>query len=134
MLSLGGNQLSGEIPRQLGNLTKLEWLSLAGNRLTGEIPRELGSLANVTASYLAGNEFTGCIPEGMRDVENSDLGALGILFCDELPEPPDSGNAGLLPPPPEGAGTLAPLALLALLLSACAGARRAVRGRRAPAP
>ena len=40
-LRLNDNQLSGEIPTELGNLSNLEWLSLRGNRITGCLPRDL---------------------------------------------------------------------------------------------
>ena len=43
-LALDNNDLTGEIPRELGSLTNLEYLTLNNNDLTGEIPRELGSL------------------------------------------------------------------------------------------
>ena len=46
--ALAGNQLTGEIPAELGNLTSLIWLDLYSNQLTGEIPAELGSLSNLT--------------------------------------------------------------------------------------
>ena len=38
-LILSQNQLSGEVPPELGRLTDLEWLSLWGNQLEGEISR-----------------------------------------------------------------------------------------------
>lgn len=47
-LSLVRNNLTGEIPGELGNLTALGGsLSLFGNNLTGEIPGELGNLTNL---------------------------------------------------------------------------------------
>ena len=80
-LALGGNQLSGPIPSWLGNLTNLEVLSLAGNRLSGEIPAELGSLTNLELLYLSGNRISGCVPAVWRNVEENDLGSLGLPFC-----------------------------------------------------
>ena len=47
-LSLSENQLTGEIPAELGNLFNLQELSLNENQLTGEIPPELGGLSNLT--------------------------------------------------------------------------------------
>ena len=55
-----GNQLTGEIPAELGSLTNLKRLYLNSNQLTGEIPAELGDLAwNGCGSD---NQLTGEIP------------------------------------------------------------------------
>jgi Leucine-rich repeat (LRR) protein len=43
-LSLYNNQLTGEIPKEIGNLTNLLYLSLYNNQLTGEIPKEVKDL------------------------------------------------------------------------------------------
>ena len=51
-LDLYLNQLTGEIPAELGSLTNLRHLVLEGNQLTGEIPAELGSLAKLTELQL----------------------------------------------------------------------------------
>ena len=65
----------------MGDLALLEHLFLRDNMLTGEIPSELEELSNLAHLYLEGNGFTGCIPPGLRDVENSDLGLLGLAYC-----------------------------------------------------
>ena len=39
-IALGRNNLTGELPRELGNLSKLEVLSLNDNNLSGPIPGE----------------------------------------------------------------------------------------------
>lgn len=115
-LTLGGNRLSGELPEELGNLPFLFVLSLPDNRLTGPIPSELGDLSSLQeldlrsnslsgripdrladledlgVLYLAGNDFTGCIPEELGDIEISDVGDLGLPYCDDTviePPPPD---------------------------------------------
>ena len=46
-LRLDGNQLSGSIPSELGNLAYLQELWLHDNQLSGSIPSELGNLANL---------------------------------------------------------------------------------------
>ena len=61
-LFLRDNQLSGEIPAELGSLANLTGLSLSVNRLTGTIPADLGSLSNLTGLYLHENQLTGPIP------------------------------------------------------------------------
>ncbi len=86
VLFLGGNQLTGEIPAQLGNLTKLEWVSLNQNQLTGEIPPELGSLANLERLRLYNNQLTGEIPAELGSMTNLDhLRLDGNQLTGEIP-------------------------------------------------
>ena len=56
------NELSGEIPVELGNLTNLQLLYLWGNELSGEIPAELGNLTSLLYLFLGLNELSGAIP------------------------------------------------------------------------
>ncbi|MYF78482.1 MAG: hypothetical protein F4180_00835, partial [Chloroflexi bacterium] len=79
---LGGNQLTGSIPSELGQLHNLAGLYLSGNQLTGSIPPELGQLQNLTGLHLSGNRLTGCIPLELREVPNNDFADLGLPFCD----------------------------------------------------
>ena len=46
-MTLGANQLTGEIPSELGNLADLEVLNLIGNQLTGEIPASFTGLTEL---------------------------------------------------------------------------------------
>ena len=71
-LSLYSNQLTGEIPAELGSLTNLEVLQLSANQLTGEIPAELGSLTNLLQLYLSDNQLTGEIPAELGSLTNLD--------------------------------------------------------------
>ena len=80
-LLLASNQLTGEIPAELGDLTNLEVLSLSGNQLTGEIPAELGSLTNVEVLWLASNQLTGEIPAELGDLTNLEV---LLLFDNQL--------------------------------------------------
>ena len=61
-LSLFDNQLSGQIPLELGSLTSLEDLSLFDNQLSGQIPVELGSLTSLEDLSLSNNQLSGQIP------------------------------------------------------------------------
>ena len=65
----------------MGSLANLEVLSLSSNQLSGEIPAELGRLANLEQLYLSGNQLTGCVPAGLRDVPGNDFDILGLPFC-----------------------------------------------------
>ncbi len=77
-LELNRNQLSGEIPPELGNLANLTVLNLGFNQLSGEIPPELGSLANLIGLTLHANQLSGCVPNRLlrRLSSESDLGGL----------------------------------------------------------
>ena len=91
-LDLTRNQLKGEIPVELGNLSNLKSLDLSSNRLTGPIPAELGNLSNLESLYLGSNELTGCIPAGLQDVPYNDFSGLGLPFCaEEEPVPVPAG-------------------------------------------
>ena len=69
-LFLGGNNLRGSIPPELGNLTYLQDLSLHGNSLTGHIPPELGNLAHLDVLWLEHNALTGPIPPELGQLTN----------------------------------------------------------------
>ena len=70
VLSLGNNQLSGEIPAELGNLLNLTSLYLRGNQLSGEIPAELDNLLNLVRLSLHDNQLSGEIPAELGNLPN----------------------------------------------------------------
>ena len=69
-LRLVANELSGEIPAELENLTNLQVLSFSINTLSGEIPAELGRLTNLQILSLSGNELSGEIPAELGNLAN----------------------------------------------------------------
>ena len=73
LLYLGSNQLSGEIPAELADLTSLEALFLSDNGLSGEIPMELSSLTNLTRLSLSQNQLTGHIPLELGSLTNLEI-------------------------------------------------------------
>ena len=77
VLSLSINTLSGEIPARLGNLTNLQLLYLHSNELSGEIPAELGNLTNLQSLYLSINTLSGEIPAELGNLTNLQLLYLG---------------------------------------------------------
>ena len=81
-LDLGGNNLVGTIPPEIGQFPNLEGLFLHGNRLSGQLPPELGELSKLNRLFVGGNRFDGCIPDSLEDVTDSDLHTLNLTFCD----------------------------------------------------
>ena len=90
-LFLSYNYLRGEIPSEIGNLINLTELHLGHNSLQGEIPPEIGNLGNLTYLSLWDNELTGEIPPEIGNLSN--LTYLS-LWDNELTGniPPEIGN------------------------------------------
>jgi len=80
-LGLHENQLSGSIPTEIGNLSNLHYLYLFSNELTGNIPSEIGHLANIQYLGLHENQLSGSIPTEIGNLSN--LHYL-YLFSNEL--------------------------------------------------
>ena len=77
-LNLTSNQLKGEIPPELADLTNLKLLALGGNELTGPIPTWLGGLTNLEELHLWENELTGTIPAELGSLSNLELLSLSV--------------------------------------------------------
>ena len=91
VLDLLGNQLTGEIPPELGNLANLTSLRLRTNLLTGEIPAELGNLASLTNLDLAKNQLTSEIPAELGNLASlTNLVLRHNQLTGEIP--PEIGN------------------------------------------
>ncbi|CAN7133536.1 unnamed protein product [Brassica rapa subsp. narinosa] len=70
LISLLVNRLSGEIPKELGNLTSLTFLNLESNAFSGTIPQELGNLVNLGTLMLSSNNLTGNLPASLSKLQN----------------------------------------------------------------
>ena len=70
VLNLGGNELTGSIPSEIGNLTNLTYLNLTTNQLTGSIPSEIGNLTNLTSLNLSNNQLIGSILPEIGNLTN----------------------------------------------------------------
>ena len=92
-LTLHNNGLSGPIPPELGNLSRLIVLNVAINGLSGPIPPELGDLGRLRHLTLLANNLSGPIP---AELNKLDLAAVQF--------DPDSGLC--IPPGVEFSGQL----------------------------
>ncbi|KAM6551346.1 hypothetical protein CsatB_001154 [Cannabis sativa] len=69
-ISLLVNRLSGKIPKELGNITRLTYLNLEANQFFGSVPPELGKLINLQTLLLSSNNLTGTLPLTFVELEN----------------------------------------------------------------
>ncbi|XP_020273294.1 probable LRR receptor-like serine/threonine-protein kinase At5g10290 isoform X2 [Asparagus officinalis] len=85
--SLPGNKITGEIPKQFGNLSSLTSLILENNQLTGEIPSSLGNLTKLQILILSENNLNGNIPDSLSNL--SSLNDVRLAFNDLTGQIPD---------------------------------------------
>ena len=64
-------------------MTKLEQLRLQDNELSGNIPWDLVNLSNLSTLELKGNSLEGCVPPSLHRVGINDLASLGLSDCTE---------------------------------------------------
>jgi Leucine-rich repeat (LRR) protein len=68
---VGGNEISGSLPTEIGLLYNLFDLVLADNQLTGSVPSQLGTLSSLILLDLGyNNAITGTIPTELGFVPN----------------------------------------------------------------
>ncbi len=89
------NNLSGEVPKEIGDISELYCLELQKNSISGKIPSEIGNLINLNSLRLFDNQITGAIPP--------EVGNLDKLLSLDLREnqltgsiPPEVGNMAWL--------------------------------------
>uniref|UniRef100_A0A0D9XTC7 Receptor kinase-like protein Xa21 n=1 Tax=Leersia perrieri TaxID=77586 RepID=A0A0D9XTC7_9ORYZ len=76
-LDLGGNQFGGVLPDSFSNLsTSFSFLALGLNEITGSIPKDIGNLIGLQYLYLVNNSFTGFLPSSLGRLKN-----IGLLFA-----------------------------------------------------
>ncbi|MED6106704.1 hypothetical protein PIB30_007027 [Stylosanthes scabra] len=72
-LDLSSNQLTGEIPRELGVLSSLHTLNLSHNHLTGSIPESFHNLHSIESLDLSSNNLSGEIPPDLQDIYSLEI-------------------------------------------------------------
>ncbi|XP_027770006.1 probable LRR receptor-like serine/threonine-protein kinase At1g07650 [Solanum pennellii] len=85
-MSLENNMFNGTVPKELGNMVNLQSLTLSFNNLTGKLPKEVNKLTKLTELRLSGNNFTGILPsfESLKNLQKLEIQASGF----EGPVPP----------------------------------------------
>jgi hypothetical protein len=68
LLYLGSNQISGQIPLELGNLNSLILLRLEKNRFEGKIPSTIKEFQKMQVLNLYGNKLSGEIPSSIGNL------------------------------------------------------------------
>ncbi|KAK2636198.1 hypothetical protein Ddye_030990 [Dipteronia dyeriana] len=75
-LNLAQNHLVGSIPPNIGNLKVLTEFDVSNNNLSGEIPNEIGLCSNFEYLYMEDTLFNGSIPpslSSLRGIQQLDL-------------------------------------------------------------
>jgi Leucine-rich repeat (LRR) protein len=70
IIDLSCNKLTGEIPKEIGNLIGLVSLNLSRNNLSGEIPSQIGNLVSLEFLDLSRNHFSGKIPPTITQIDS----------------------------------------------------------------
>ncbi|KAK7315200.1 hypothetical protein VNO77_33736 [Canavalia gladiata] len=68
-IDLSCNNLTGEIPKEVGDLLGLVSLNLSRNNLSGEIPSEIGYLSSLEFVDLSRNDLSGRIPSTLTKID-----------------------------------------------------------------
>ncbi len=94
-ITLNNNNLRGELPPEIGDLTELERLSLKsnaagnsrGNYISGQLPKEIFDLKKLSYLDLQGNQFSGIIPSEIGNLTNlTSLDLSRNAFTGSIPE------------------------------------------------
>ena len=85
-LKLQYNELTGSIPPEIGNLTSLVKLDIRYNNLSGSIPTEVWSLISLKELRIQKNQFSGTIPSAIGNLtELTHLYLYGNQFSGTIP-------------------------------------------------
>ena len=69
ILELSFNKISGTLPESFGNLANLEVLAFNGNYLVGNIPTSVDKLSKLKQLHLSSNNLNGTIPSAIGNLE-----------------------------------------------------------------
>ena len=92
------NELTGQIPTQLGFLISLSRAFLGFNKLSGPIPSELGLLTKLDYLQLQDNQLTGQAPQAICNLRTDWSLSIFITSCSSNV---DSVSTGVICPVPD---------------------------------
>lgn len=86
-INLQFNNLTGEFPSEIGQLTALKVLNLAINNISGDLPAEIGDLLALEELTISKNDLTGAVPTSITQLTSLHrLVLLGNFFTGPLPD------------------------------------------------
>ncbi|KAF7006148.1 hypothetical protein CFC21_021213 [Triticum aestivum] len=91
-IDFSSNMLSGEIPKEMGNLSHIKSLNLSNNFLTGPIPATLANMSEIESLDLSKNRLNGLIPWQLTRL--SSLEVFSVAYNNLSGCLPDSGQFG----------------------------------------
>jgi Leucine-rich repeat (LRR) protein len=77
LVCVASNNLEGQLPEEIGHLTKLDFLNLKQNALTGSIPIYLKQFPLLDYLDLSHNQISGSIPNFLGDLDRLEVLGLG---------------------------------------------------------
>merc|ERR1712194_903018 len=83
-LILDKNPLTGDVPTQLGLLTKLVYLWIIDTDLSGSVPSQLGLLTSLQSLQLHDNDLSGSLPSQLGNLNPTqwcDFGGTNSYDC-----------------------------------------------------
>jgi hypothetical protein len=87
-----GNQLTGTLPTELGNLEALTSFELDTNRLEGTVPISYERLKNLQKVTFHSNDLTGTLDQAFCTTQNAPI---GILLADCAKRDDGNNNASI---------------------------------------
>lgn len=81
-LQLGNNNLKGEIPNEIGNLSNIQSLVLGNNQISGMVPKEMRKLNKLHSLDLSYTDISGPFFEGIEGL--CDLESLQLVGCPNI--------------------------------------------------
>ncbi|BBN02611.1 hypothetical protein MPTK1_2g16620 [Marchantia polymorpha subsp. ruderalis] len=85
LLDVSGNEITGELPKELGTLHGLKYLFMAKNNFDGSIPTELGEIIDLSELDLSENQLSGPIPESLSRLRLGYLNLSLNQLCGPIP-------------------------------------------------